>query len=63
MKTEYRQRLPHIQPVGAAFFVTFRLYGSVPKSKISEIKEKYDIKINNAKTIKNLYQKIWRYSP
>ena len=28
MKTEYKQRLPHIQPVGAAFFVTFGLVGS-----------------------------------
>ncbi|MEZ4909303.1 MAG: transposase [Saprospiraceae bacterium] len=57
MKTEYKQRLPHIQPIGAAFFVTYRLYGSVPKSKISELKEKYDIKINFAKTIKDLHQR------
>jgi putative transposase len=57
MKTEYKQRLPHIQPVGAAFFVTFRLYGSVPKSKISELKEKYSNKISVAKTIKDLHQR------
>ncbi len=57
MKTEYKQRLPHIQPVGAAFFVTFRLYGSVPKNTISELKDKYNIKINVAKTIKDLHQR------
>ena len=56
MKTEYKQRLPHIQPIGAAFFVTFRLYESVPKSKITELKDKYEIEINIAKTIKDLHQ-------
>jgi putative transposase len=49
MKTEYKQRLPHIQPVGAAFFVTFRLFGSVPKSDILTLKEKYEKKINEIK--------------
>jgi len=49
MKTEYRQRLPHIQPVGAAFFVTFRLFGSLPKRDILNLKEKYENKINKIK--------------
>lgn len=31
MKTYYRGKLPHIQPIGATFFVTFRLAGSLPK--------------------------------
>ena len=57
MKTEYRQRLQHIQPIGASFFVTFRLYGSVPKSKLSALKESYKLKINAAKTIKDDHQK------
>lgn len=57
MKTEYKQRLPHIQPVGAAFFVTFRLFGSIPKCKISELKEKYTIKISVAKAIKDIHQR------
>lgn len=58
MKTEYRQRLPHIQPVGAAFFVTFRLYDSVPKNTIHTLKEKYDKKISEvAQKILNTYLK------
>ncbi|QJD77626.1 REP-associated tyrosine transposase [Spirosoma rhododendri] len=35
----YRSRLPHIQPLGGTFFVTTRLYGSVPqieKQRLSE---------------------------
>jgi len=31
MKTFYKGKLPHIQPIGATFFVTFRLAGSLPK--------------------------------
>ncbi len=53
MKTEYRQRLPHIQPVGSAFFVTFSLFGSVPKKKVEELKERYTFKINQAKLLKD----------
>lgn len=33
---EYRRNLPHIQPQGGMFFVTFRLQGSIPLSKLSE---------------------------
>ena len=32
IKTVYRRRLPHLHYVGAAFFVTWRLHGSLPKS-------------------------------
>lgn len=30
IKTEYRRNLPHLQPVGGLFFVTFRLFGTLP---------------------------------
>jgi REP element-mobilizing transposase RayT len=30
IKIEYRNRLPHIAPIGAAFFVTFRLADALP---------------------------------
>ena len=30
----YRRRLPHLQPVGQVFFVTFRLYGSIPQRQL-----------------------------
>jgi REP element-mobilizing transposase RayT len=29
-KPEYTRRLPHYHPVGGIFFITFRLYGSLP---------------------------------
>lgn len=58
MKTEYKQRLPHIQPVGAAFFVTFRLFGSLPKITIQALKDKYEKKINDLKLKKlNAHEK------
>ncbi|MDR9409326.1 MAG: transposase [Balneolaceae bacterium] len=44
----YRRNLPHWQPNGAEYFVTFRLAGSLPKEKIAEFREekrKLDSKI------------------
>ena len=35
----YRRNLPHIQPSGATFFVTFRLAGSLPKEVVLRLKE------------------------
>lgn len=34
IKPFYRGNLPHFQPIGATFFVTFRLQGSLPKEKM-----------------------------
>ena len=34
----YRRYMPHIQPPGATFFVTFRLVNSLPKSVLEELK-------------------------
>lgn len=36
----YRRNLPHWQPKGAEFFITFRLYGSLPKETIDQLKQK-----------------------
>lgn len=36
-KPFYRRNLPHIQPPGAGFFVTFRLAGSLPRCVIDEL--------------------------
>ncbi len=41
IKTAYRRTLPHLQPVGAAFFVTFRLHGSIPNNKLLQLKNRY----------------------
>ena len=49
VKEFYKNKLPHIQPVGATFFVTFRLYGSIPKSKIEELKKSYNNELNKLK--------------
>ena len=57
MKIEYTQRLPHIQPVGAVFFVTFSLFGCVPKRKLQELKEKYTGEIVKANQIIDRHQR------
>jgi len=38
----YSRNLPHILPEGAIYFVTFRLYGSIPRIKLSQLKEKFE---------------------
>ena len=40
-KTFYRHRLPHIQPEGFCFFVTFRLADSIPKIKLKHLQDSY----------------------
>ena len=35
----YRRNLPHIQPPGGTFFVTFRLAGSIPADILAELHE------------------------
>ncbi|MBI9069537.1 MAG: transposase [Salinivirgaceae bacterium] len=55
--TEYRRNLPHIQPQGGMFFITFRLYGSIPISVLEKISEAYEIENTtdiSGKVIKNL---------
>ena len=41
-KEFYRRHLPHIQPKGGLFFVTYTLYGSIPKDKLLNIREEYE---------------------
>lgn len=42
-----RRGLPHWQPKGATFFITYRLFGSLPKAVIREIKEQYETEKNS----------------
>lgn len=44
IKTEYTSVLPHIQPIGATFFVTFNLYDSLPKAIIEKIKKEHELR-------------------
>ena len=46
MKTNYARNLPHIQPIGATFFITFSLYGSIPKEKIQQLQQERNAKMN-----------------
>ncbi len=39
MTTFYRRNLPHLHPSGAAFFVTFRLAGSLPAEVIERLRQ------------------------
>lgn len=57
MKTFYRQRLPHIQPIGATFFVTFRLFESIPVSAVSQLKEKYSLEMNQVQKVLDIHKK------
>ncbi len=40
-KQFYRRNLPHLQPLGGTFFVTFNLHGSIPKAVSDRWKEEY----------------------
>ena len=37
MKQFYRHRLPHWQPPGVAIFITYRLFGSLPKEVLEQL--------------------------
>ena len=43
----YKRTLPHIQPVGATFFVTFRLHGTIPNGKLYQWRKEYEKNIHN----------------
>jgi len=55
-KNYYERNLPHIQPENGTFFLTYRLYGSIPISVIREFKARYDgiLRINHAITSNRL---------
>lgn len=42
-KRQYRRRLPHIQPPGATFFLTFRLADSIPRKVWEELRARLDL--------------------
>jgi|AntRauTorckE5430_2_1112549.scaffolds.fasta_scaffold00411_2 REP element-mobilizing transposase RayT len=41
-KIDYRSRLPHLTPVGATFFVTFRLADALPRHIVNQLKFQMD---------------------
>ena len=42
MKTEYFNNLPHFQPIGSQFFITFRLYDSLPMAVIEQLRFEHE---------------------
>lgn len=49
IKTYYKNRLPHIAPTGATFFVTFRLADALPIHVIQSLKEELNFAIQKLK--------------
>jgi REP element-mobilizing transposase RayT len=45
----YRNRLPHIAPIGATFFVTFRLDDALPRHIVKALKANFDAEIEQIK--------------
>lgn len=61
IKTYYKNRLPHIAPIGAEFFITFRLADSLPLSVIQSLKDELDLSIQKIKKEKPDHSKILIY--
>ena len=68
-KPRYRRRLPHLQPQGGTFFITYRLHGSIPvkliwKWKMELEKKKAQIEhqaFNEAVLRKKRGEAYWHY--
>ena len=54
MKTYYKRRLPHLHPIGATFFVTWRLHGSLPGSVVQQLSQEH------TDEVQDLLLKIYR---
>jgi REP element-mobilizing transposase RayT len=55
-KPFYRRNLPHIQPEGATFFVTFRLDGSLP-TEVAELLQQERQQIQDLASVKSDFKK------
>jgi hypothetical protein len=56
-RPSYRRNLPHVQPPGATFFVTFRLAGSLPQSLILQWQKQRTRLAQWAETNPSLHQR------
>ncbi|MEM8527934.1 MAG: hypothetical protein AAGG68_25055, partial [Bacteroidota bacterium] len=57
IKIVYKNSLPHIAPIGATFFVTFRLGDSLPQALVAQLKQKMDNQIERLKKEKPKHYK------
>lgn len=55
-KRFYRRKLPHLQPAEGTFFITYRLYGSIPKSVIRSIQDNLELQLKNLQ--EEIFQKV-----
>lgn len=53
LKTFYKNRLPHIAPIGAEFFITFRLADSLPLTVIQSLKEELETSVQKLRKEKS----------
>ncbi len=54
----YRRNLPHLQPAGATFFVTFRLAGSLPQEVLRQFKREQQWLAHLARNNPDHYEKV-----
>jgi len=60
MKEYYRRHLPHWQPQGATFFVTFRLKGSIPYTVIESLQLEQEMALQKMPERKRVKQELRR---
>jgi hypothetical protein len=65
-KPFYRRNLPHLQPLGAKFFVTFRLEGSLPQSVVRKwnlerqwLAHLYEVNRTHYEKVKDDFDRTW----
>ena len=62
----YRRNLPHIQPPGATFFITFRLAGSLPQNVVRQwnrerqwLAHLAETNVNHYDLVKKDFDRVW----
>ncbi len=60
-KIFYQCNLPHFQPIGYSFFVTFRLTGSLPLYIIKKLKNEGDVKLKEIAEMKSINERFIEY--
>ncbi|MDP3148153.1 MAG: hypothetical protein Q8N83_03390 [Ignavibacteria bacterium] len=60
-KTYYKRHLPHYQPLGYTYFITFRLAGSLPLSTIQKLKMEKEAFLRQIAGLESKKEKFERY--
>lgn len=59
-KNFYRRKLPHLQPLEGTFFITYRLYNSLPKSLLRKLKKAQKQAEHKRETLNRIHQEYFR---